>query len=145
MSKKLLSQSANSPSTDRARAFRDRLEQTSLTRWEIFVTEVTKSRVREIARLENLTAGVAAEALLELGVEAYVAGMASSPSASVGKSASTTCKLATESRDVLEPMSSKPLGAYSSRSGPSGSYSTGQREQAAPLRAFFARAKSKGT
>ena len=67
MPKKLVLPSSSSPSTERAKAFRDRLEQTSVTRWEIFASEATKNRVRDIARLENLTAGVAAEALLELG------------------------------------------------------------------------------
>ena len=144
MSKKPILEPSGSLSTDRARAFRDRLEQTSVTRWEIFVSEVTKDRVREIARLENLTAGVAAEALLELGVEAYVAGTVSSASVPLAKSVSTSRTLGNESQPTVKAPS-KPLVSYSSRSSSEASSNGQEHASSAALRSFFARAKSKRT
>jgi hypothetical protein len=143
MPKKLVLPSSSSPSTERAKAFRDRLEKTSVTRWEIFANEATKNRVRDIARLENLTAGVAAEALLELGIEAYVAGMASSASVPLTKSAGTASKQAGGHQSALKWISSKSLGSYSTRSSPSTSTSTSTSHSSAALRDFFVRVKSK--
>ena len=57
--------------TKRAKAFRERLGSSDLSRWEIYTSESTKNKVREIAKAEGLTAGVAAEALLRLGIDAY--------------------------------------------------------------------------
>lgn len=62
---------SSSTSTKRATAFRDRLGGQGIKRWEIFASEQTRASVREIAAAENLSAGVAAEALLSLGIEAY--------------------------------------------------------------------------
>ena len=57
--------------TKRAKAFRERLGSSDLSRWEIYTSESTKNKVRAIAKVEGLTAGVAAEALLRLGIDAY--------------------------------------------------------------------------
>lgn len=62
---------AKAPSTERAQAFRKRLAEGSMTRWEIMGSEKTRDQVRAIAKIEGLSAGLAAEALLSLGIEAY--------------------------------------------------------------------------
>lgn len=61
------------PSTERTKAFRKKLQESpaALTRWEIVASSETKARVRTISAIEGLTAGVAAEALIGLGIEAY--------------------------------------------------------------------------
>lgn len=63
---------SSSNSTARASTFRDRLALVDLKRWEIYVSEDTKNQVRSIAKDEQLTAGIAAESLLVLGIESYI-------------------------------------------------------------------------
>jgi len=58
--------------TKRAKLFRERHALTDVKRWEIYTTEAIKSEVRDIAKQEGLSAGVAAEALLRLGIETYL-------------------------------------------------------------------------
>ena len=62
----------DSGATKRAKQLRERLASTDVKRWEIFTTEAIKSKVREIANKEALSVGVAAEALLRLGIETYL-------------------------------------------------------------------------
>lgn len=62
---------SKAPSTERAEAFRKRLAEGSMTRWEIMASDKTRAEVRAIARIEGMSPGLAAEALLSLGVEAY--------------------------------------------------------------------------
>lgn len=65
------------PSTDRSKAFRKKLQESpaALERWEIVASRDTKARVRAISLVEGLTPGVAAEALLGLGIEAYASSL----------------------------------------------------------------------
>lgn len=68
--------SSSSPvkkSTKRAQAFRNRLASNKLKRWEVVTTPETISAVRQIATREGMTTSVAGEALLKLGIEAYLA------------------------------------------------------------------------
>ena len=58
--------------TRRAKEFRERQALTDVKRWEIYTTDAIKSEVRDIAKQEGLSAGVAAEALLRLGIETYL-------------------------------------------------------------------------
>lgn len=45
-----------------------------MQRLDIYTSDKIKSEVREIAKKENITAGIAAESLLFLGIEAYLRG-----------------------------------------------------------------------
>ena len=58
--------------TSRTRAYRDRLVKDDLSRFEICTTARIKEQVRKIAQQEGLTKGVAAEALLALGIASYL-------------------------------------------------------------------------
>lgn len=95
--------------TKRAKAFRERLGSSDLSRWEIYTSESTKNKVRAIAKVEGLTAGVAAEALLRLGIDAYRAA-GSAAKAPVVKKQST-------SLGHLSSYSSRPSGSEPGSSG----------------------------
>lgn len=51
--------------------FRERLANENLKRFEIYASDVTRKDIRDIATQEGITSGVAAEALLKLGIERY--------------------------------------------------------------------------
>lgn len=57
--------------TDRAADFRDKLAAEGLKRYELYVSDATRREIKEIAAREGVTTGVAAEALLKLGIESY--------------------------------------------------------------------------
>lgn len=59
------------PDTARVQLFRDKLAEADLTRYEIYASSQTKADIRDIARQEGLSTGVAAEALLKLGIAQY--------------------------------------------------------------------------
>lgn len=59
------------PKTKRVKNFRERLADASLSRYEIYASDDTKKAIREIAKAEELSTGVAAEALIQLGIEQY--------------------------------------------------------------------------
>lgn len=61
----------SSKSTERAKQFRQRLASDQLRRWEIFVSDKTREEVKDIAKIEDLSPGIAAQSLLALGVETY--------------------------------------------------------------------------
>jgi hypothetical protein len=157
--------SISAPSSERAKAFRDRLGEMELTRWEIVASEETKLKVRTIANAEGLTSGVAAEALLQLGIEAYdalrrpvaSAALATPPSDSaqgIKKRAFALSREAQEPGMAAMPqqvpvvLSAKSLAAYTTRSQPgqggrSAPPSSEDRKAAAPLQGFFDRAKQR--
>ena len=56
---------------DRVSEFRSKLAGSDLTRYEIYITSGLKKDIKGIAKEEGLSTGVAAEALLKLGVEQY--------------------------------------------------------------------------
>lgn len=58
--------------TRRAKEFRVRLAASDIKRWEVYTTDGVKKRVRGIAASEGLSAGVACEALLNLGIATYL-------------------------------------------------------------------------
>jgi hypothetical protein len=61
-------------STPRTKNFRDKKASAGLQRLDIYTSEEIKSQVREVAKKEGKTAGIAAESLLALGIEAYLQG-----------------------------------------------------------------------
>lgn len=141
--------------TKRSKAFRDRLAETSLTRWEIVASEETKDNVRKIARIEGLTPGVAADALLGLGIEAYLntpgaqaqaEGVPATTFASNITPIGAITPSASSLRSVAAPLASKSLAAYSSRPGVNAN-SPGLPSPAAAaaksLQGFFDRAKNR--
>lgn len=119
--------------TKRAKAFRERLGSSDLNRWEIYTSESIKNQVRGIAKSEGLSSGVAAEALLRLGIEAYRAtensSSATAPASnlvgirSAVRGVKKTSVQAPVDKMQLESSakrdSSKPLSSYSSRTGSS--------------------------
>ena len=164
--------SSSAPSSERAKAFRDRLDQMELTRWEIVASEETRLKVRSIASDEGLTAGVAAEALLQLGIEAYDAlqrptwvdvqeqGLgepsidrafrpalrAPAPPTPAAAMPAPLADLPVAGTPVV--LSAKSLASYTTRSqpGPARSGSTpapGGAKASAPLQGFFDRAKQR--
>ena len=148
--------------TKRAKAFRERLGSSDLSRWEIYTSEFIKNEVRSIAKSEGLTSGVAAEALLRLGIDAYkIAGTDSAtarasgakvvrPSARRGKNSSAPTPIDRISRaSSTERLSSKPLSSYSSRpessrQSPSRQKPVASDKAASVVRGFLARATKRG-
>lgn len=61
-------------STPRTKAYRAQKASDGLQRLDIYTSKAIKLRVREIAKKERITAGIAAESLLALGLEAYLKG-----------------------------------------------------------------------
>lgn len=55
----------------RVSIFREKLAESDLSRYEIYASSATKKSVREIAKIENISPGVAAEALLQYAINAY--------------------------------------------------------------------------
>lgn len=60
-------------STERTKEFRAKLAASDTKRWELLTTSAISKEVRRIAKSEGMTASVAAEALLNLGIETYLA------------------------------------------------------------------------
>lgn len=61
-------------STPRTKNFRDKKTAAGLQRLDIYTSAEIKTQVREIGKKEKISAGVAAESLLFLGIEAYLKG-----------------------------------------------------------------------
>jgi hypothetical protein len=64
-------ESSTSATYGRVSSFREKLATEGLKRYEVYVSDKTKKSIKSIARQEEISTGVAAEALLKLGIEAY--------------------------------------------------------------------------
>ena len=64
-------ESSSDPANLRVSNFRDKLASEDLKRYELYISSSTRSAIKEIAKLEHLSSGVAAEALIKLGIESY--------------------------------------------------------------------------
>jgi hypothetical protein len=56
---------------ERVSTFRQKLATDDLKRYEVYVSSTTRQGIKDIAALEGISAGVAGEALLKLGIESY--------------------------------------------------------------------------
>lgn len=54
-------------------SFRKKLAAVDLTRHEVYIDDALRSQLRDVAKLENMTRGMAGEALMRLGAQAYLA------------------------------------------------------------------------
>ena len=119
--------------TKRAKAFRERLGSSDLSRWEIYTSESTKNKVRAIAKVEGLTAGVAAEALLRLGIDAYRAAGSAAKTPAVAKKRT--------SLGHLSSYSSRPSGSVP---GSSGQKAADSDKAVSVVRGFLEKATKRG-
>ena len=119
--------------TKRAKAFRERLGSSDLSRWEIYTSESTKNEVRVIAKAEGLTAGVAAEALLRLGIDAYRAAGSATKTPAVTKGRTSYLHLSS--------YSSRPSG---SEPGSSGQKPADSDRAVSVVRGFLEKATKRG-
>lgn len=120
--------------------YRDRLKSSpdELSRWEIVASDHTRSEVKRIARENNISPGVAADAILGLGLEAYkqrgallasanlvaapatpflgavTASLAAEPKRSMSAHAFTASSSSVNASAGAEALT-KPLATYSSR------------------------------
>lgn len=63
--------SASESASVRVSNFRGKLATEDLKRYELYVSSQTRSDIKHIAKIEGLSSGVAAEALIKLGIESY--------------------------------------------------------------------------
>lgn len=91
--------------------FRTRLNAADLKRMEIYVLKDVQATIREISKVESTSAGVAAEALLALGIRAYLVGKGYVPAAQPDGTHQDT------RMDRLKILADAPLKAYSARYG----------------------------
>lgn len=154
--------------------YRDRLKSSpdELSRWEIVASDHTRSEVKRIAKENNISPGVAADALLGLGLEAYKqrGALLASASASASEAAmpapfvgSVSASLSLESRRSISPQAfaaslnastgaealTKPLATYSSRLAATSSTSADSAppgvSATTPLDGFLAKALARKT
>ena len=62
---------ASDSASVRVSNFRGKLATEDLKRYELYVSSQTRSDIKHIAKIEGLSGGVAAEALIKLGIESY--------------------------------------------------------------------------
>lgn len=97
---------------DRVSQFRDKLRTDNLRRYEIYLSDSTRAEIKQIAHLEGVTAGVAAESLLKLGIERYHQSPTLQPIPAIA--AASTCLRSGVANDPLAPISAMSSLASSS-------------------------------
>jgi len=121
----------NNRGKDRTDAFRKRMAtQAGLGRLDVYVSEEVKIAIRDIAMTEKISAGVAAEALVGLGVRAYLLGKGHwNPAPSVTTTEDPGESTPVPTHDRLTRLTDRPLVDFSAR-GPGNRESMNGDEQA---------------
>lgn len=111
---------------DRLERFRGQQGASQHSRYEILATEETKAVVREIAKAENLTPAVAAEALLNMGIDLYLQQAASA----TGIAPLSVAPLRWPAPVEAQPLAADVLRSAAPRLSPSGSALVGSTDPA---------------
>ncbi len=61
----------NESGYERVSSFRQKLATEDLNRYEVYISRATRQGIKDIAVIEGISAGIAGEALLKLGIESY--------------------------------------------------------------------------